>query len=176
MLLQGIVQQKTILDKPMLTETGQIVAVETDGLWVETIQRSTCGSCAAKSGCGQHLMSRMSGHNSYLWVSLQGRKAEGFQVGDTITLGVPEAVVANGSLLVYLLPLVTMLAMTGLAHHLWQIEPVTILAGLVGLVSGGGWVRWRAHKTRHDPRLQPVLIDSVSTAMGAAMPVAPTQS
>ncbi len=148
----------------MLTETGQIVAVEADGLWVETIQRSTCGSCAARSGCGQHLLSQLTGRNSYLWVSLQGRDAGRYRIGDTITLGVPEAVVANGSLLVYLLPLVTLLIATTLAHHWWQREPLTILAGLAGLLAGGAWVRWRAHRTRHDARLQPVLIDSVPVA------------
>lgn len=88
----------------MLTETGNIVAVEPEGLWVETIQRSTCGSCAARSGCGQHLLAQLTGRNSYLWVSLQGRDAGRYRIGDTITLGIPEAVVANGSLLVYLLP------------------------------------------------------------------------
>lgn len=145
----------------MLTETGQVVAIEPEGLWVETIQRSTCGSCQVRNGCGQHLLAQLTGRNSYLWVSLQGRNPDRYRVGDTITLGVPEEVVALGSLLVYLVPLVTMLIGTTLAHYWWQREPLTILAGLAGLLAGGAWVRWRAHQTRHDARLQPVLIDSI---------------
>lgn len=146
----------------MLKETGRIVAVESDGLWVETIARSTCGSCAARSGCGQSMLARLGGRPSYLWVSLQGRDTRDFQVGDDIMLGVPEAVVANGSMLVYLLPLVTMVATTVAAHNLLGMEGLTILAGAAGLLAGGGWVRWRAHQTRHDSRLQPVLLDDTA--------------
>ncbi|HEY7883403.1 MAG TPA: SoxR reducing system RseC family protein [Cellvibrionaceae bacterium] len=144
----------------MLKESGRIVAVESEGLWVETIQRSTCGSCAARSGCGQSLLARFGGHSSYLWVSLQGREPSDFHVGDDISLGVHEEVVAQGSLLVYLLPLITMVAATVAAHNLFALEGLTILAGLAGLLAGGGWVRWRAYQTRHDSRLQPVLLDN----------------
>ncbi|MDO3388205.1 SoxR reducing system RseC family protein [Gilvimarinus sp. SDUM040013] len=143
----------------MLIETGKVVAVESDGLWVETISRSTCGSCAAQKGCGQSLLAKLAGHTTYLWVSLGGRNSADYQVGDDIELGVPEAVVANGSLLVYLLPLITLLGFTLAASELGWGEGATTLAGLFGLVAGGALVRWRAHVTRHDSRLQPVLVD-----------------
>ncbi|MBU2884692.1 SoxR reducing system RseC family protein [Gilvimarinus agarilyticus] len=143
----------------MLIESGKVVAVETDGLWVETISRSTCGSCAAQKGCGQSLLARFAGHTTYLWVSLGGRDSTDYDVGDEIELGVPEAVVANGSMLVYLLPLISMLGFTLGAHQLGWGEGLTTLAGLAGLLGGGALVRWRAHVTRHDSRLQPVLVD-----------------
>jgi len=37
----------------MLRESGRVVAIESDAVWVETIRSSLCGSCAAKAGCGQ---------------------------------------------------------------------------------------------------------------------------
>ncbi|WP_049723769.1 SoxR reducing system RseC family protein [Gilvimarinus polysaccharolyticus] len=143
----------------MLLETGSVVAVESDGLWVETIQRSTCGSCAAQKGCGQSLLAKLTGHTSYLWVSLAGRASGDYKIGDEIQLGVPEAVVANGSLFVYFLPLLTLLMATLVAHYSVGSEGLTALAAIVGLVLGGALVRWRAHATRHDSRLQPVLVD-----------------
>lgn len=143
----------------MLIETGKIVAVEDDGLWVETIARSTCGSCAAEKGCGQSLMAKWTGHTSYLWVSLAGRDSSWYQVGASVRLGIPEQVVANGSLLVYLLPLLAMLGATVVAGAMNAGEGVSILAGLSGLIAGGALVRWHAHLTRHDSRLQPVLVD-----------------
>jgi sigma-E factor negative regulatory protein RseC len=143
----------------MIAETGRIVAIEEDGLWVETIQRSTCGSCAAEKGCGQSLMSKLSGHTSYLWVLLEGRDPENYQLGDEIHLGVPEDVVVKGSLFVYLLPLLLMILGSGLANAFFAHEGLSVLGGLIGLVAGGLLVRWRAHQTRHDPRLQPVLLD-----------------
>ena len=37
----------------MLEETGTVVKIEPDALWVETVQTTTCGSCSARRGCGQ---------------------------------------------------------------------------------------------------------------------------
>lgn len=143
----------------MITETGRIVAVEQDGLWVETIQRSTCGSCAAQKGCGQSLMSRLMGHTSYLWVLLEGRNSEDYRLGEEIQIGVPETVVVRGSLFVYLVPLLAMILGAGLAQQWWGSDGLSALGALLGLLSGGALVRWRAHQTRHDRRLQPVLLD-----------------
>lgn len=143
----------------MITETGRIVAVEQEGLWVETIQRSTCGSCAAQKGCGQSLMARLMGHTSYLWVLLEGRDAGDYHLGEEIQIGVPETVVVRGSLFVYLVPLLAMILGAGLAQQWWASDGLSALGALVGLVAGGVVVRWRAHQTRHDPRLQPVLLD-----------------
>lgn len=143
----------------MIMEKGRVVAVEPDSLWVETIQRSTCSSCCAEAGCGQSLMAKLSGHSSYLRVLLEGRDASRYQLGDEVQIGVPEDVVATGSLLVYLTPLLTMLLASGLAHRLFASEGATILAALIGLCAGGLLVRWRADRTRNDRRLQPVLVD-----------------
>ena len=77
----------------MISETGRIVAIETDGLWVETIQRSTCGSCAAEKGCGQSLMARLMGHTSYLWVLLEGRDPADYRIDQEIQIGDRKSVV-----------------------------------------------------------------------------------
>lgn len=143
----------------MIHEKGRIVAIEPEGIWVETIQRSTCNSCSAEKGCGQSLMARLSGHTSYLWVLLQGRDAADYQLGDEVEIGVPETVVVNGSLFAYLVPLLSMIFAAGLAQQQFVHEGLTILSAFIGLVVGGLVVRWRSHKTRFDSRLQPVLID-----------------
>ncbi|MGD8176945.1 SoxR reducing system RseC family protein [Marinimicrobium sp. ARAG 43.8] len=143
----------------MISETGRIVAVENEGLWVETIQRSTCGSCAAEKGCGQSLMSKLLGHSSYLWVVLEGRDASDYRIGEEVSIGVPETVVVRGSLFVYLVPLLAMVAGSGLAQHLWGSDGLSAIGAVLGLVAGGALVRWRAYQTRYDRRLQPVLLD-----------------
>ncbi len=143
----------------MISETGRIVAIEPDGLWVETIQRSTCGSCAAEKGCGQSLMARLMGHTSYLWVLLEGRDSSDYRLDQEVQIGVPETVVVKGSLFVYLTPLVGMIAGAGAAQQLWASDGPSALGALMGLLAGGALVRWRAHQTRYDRRLQPVLLD-----------------
>ena len=45
----------------MLLERGRVVAIEADAVWVETIRRSTCAGCSARSGCGHGVLARASG-------------------------------------------------------------------------------------------------------------------
>lgn len=40
----------------MLTEQGIVSGVDSDGIWVETLKRSSCGQCSARAGCGQRLI------------------------------------------------------------------------------------------------------------------------
>jgi sigma-E factor negative regulatory protein RseC len=143
----------------MIIETGKVVSVEPEGVWVETISRSVCGSCKAEKGCGQSLMAKWSGHSSYIWVLLEGRDPDLFHPGDSIQIGVPEDVIAKGSMLVYLVPLVVMVLATIVADKQFASEAVTIVSAIGGLFLGGAVIRWHAWKTRFDPRLQPVLID-----------------
>lgn len=143
----------------MILETGRIVAIESEGVWVETIQRSTCGTCRAEKGCGQRLMAKWSGHTAYIWVLLEGRNPASYQIGDEITLGIPEDVIAKGAMVVYLVPLFTLLIATVFAHQLFANEAITTLSAFFGLAVGGLILRWHAHRTRFDSRLQPVVVD-----------------
>lgn len=143
----------------MLLETGRIVAVETQGLWVETIQRSACGSCQAQKSCGHSLLAKFGASASSLWVLLEGRDASEYHLGDEVQIGVPEEVIANGSLFVYVVPLLTMVAATVIAHQQALSDGLTALCAFAGLVLGAIIVRWCSHLIRFDSRLQPVLVD-----------------
>ena len=144
----------------MLLETGRIVAIEPQGLWVETIQRSACGSCQVQKGCGHSLLAKFGATASSLWVLFDGRDANHYKLGDEVQIGVPEEVIAQGSLFVYMLPLVSMIAATVTAHHFLWSDGVTALCALFGLLVGAAIVRWCSHLIRFDSRLQPVLVDA----------------
>ena len=143
----------------MILETGRVTVVEPLGLWVETIKRSTCNSCKAEKGCGQSLMAKWGGENSYLWVLLDGRDASGFHIGDEVKLGIPEEIIVKGTLLIYFLPLVFMLAAVSIVHHLYASDGITALSALIGLASAGLFLRWYSSRVRFDNRVQPVLVD-----------------
>jgi len=147
----------------MLLETGRIVAVEPQGLWVETLQRSACGSCQAQKGCGHSLLAKAGARADYLWVLLEARDATHYCLGQEVQIGVPEELITRGSLLVYWVPLMGLLAATLFAHQQHWGEGVMALAALLGLLLGGVIVRWHAYQTRFDSRLQPVLVDEETT-------------
>ncbi len=144
----------------MILETGRILAIEPKGLWVETLQRSACGSCQAQKGCGQRLLASVGANASYLWVLLDGSDAANYRLGDEVQIGVPEDVIAKGALLVYLVPLIAMMVAVILAHSQAMRDGATAVCALGGLLLGAAIVRVRSWQIRFDTRLQPVLVDA----------------
>lgn len=149
----------------MLIETGRVVAVETDSLWVETIRQSTCGSCAAQKGCGHGLLNRISdGQRNYVRV-LGSRQAVGAcRVDEQVRISIPDQVILRGSLVVYMLPLISMLALAAGAAALWPLSPDLAAGGGAGagLLLGFALVRWHAWRHRDDPGLQPTLLETLA--------------
>ncbi len=148
----------------MLEEAGRIVAINNESLLVETIQRSTCGSCAAQKGCGQTLLNRMGGKPTYLRVLLAGRASDSYKVNDNVIIGIPDDIVVKGSLFVYLIPLFLMLVFAGIAHTYFLHEAISIAAGVIGFMLGGFLIKKHACSHRDDERYHPVLIDDIRPA------------
>ena len=86
------------------------------------------------------------------------------QVDDEVRIGIPEDVVLQGSLLVYLVPLLTMLAGAGIGAAQGAGEGATVLASALGFGAGFALVRWHAWHHRDDARLHPVLLEIVQPA------------
>jgi sigma-E factor negative regulatory protein RseC len=146
----------------MLTETGRVVAVDTDGLWVETIRQSTCGVCAAQKACGHGLINRMTdGKRSYIRV-LPGEQAPAeCSVDDQVRISIPEEIILRGSFVAYLLPLICMLggALLAVGFLPGSEDGAAALGAITGLLIGFAAVRWHAVSHRQDPDYQPVLVE-----------------
>lgn len=154
----------------MLTETGRVVAVDQDGLWVETIRQSTCGSCAAQKGCGHGILNRIGdGKRGYIRV-LSGKVAtRDCAVDDQVRISIPEEVILRGSLVVYMVPLLCMLAGAAAAVNLLSgaQDLLAALGAVAGFALGFGIVRWHAWHHRHDRALQPTLLEILRPAVDA---------
>lgn len=145
----------------MLIETGRVVAVEAESLWVETIRKSTCGSCAARKGCGHGLLNRIGdGHTGYVRVLSGTVAANQCDIDDQVRIGIPEQVILRGSLVLYMLPLACMLAGAAGAQAMWPAAPesAAVSGTVIGLALGFILVRWHARRHRHDRALQPTLL------------------
>jgi sigma-E factor negative regulatory protein RseC len=151
----------------MLTETGRVVALEADGLWVETIRRSTCGTCSAQKGCGHGLLNRISdGKRGYVRVLPGGQAIENYKIGDQVLIGIPEEVILRSSIIAYILPLMGMLSgALGAVNWLPGNEDLLALFGAAGgLALGFTLVRWHGARHRLDPEFQPVLQSAVTSS------------
>jgi sigma-E factor negative regulatory protein RseC len=146
----------------MLIETGRVVAVDPDGLWVETIRQSTCGTCAAQKGCGHGLLNRIyDGKRGYIRVLPGSRDPQECSVDDQVRISIPEEVILRGSLLVYMLPLLCMLAGAAAAVGLipGNQDVLAALGAAAGFGLGFALVRWHAWRHRDDHSLQPTLLE-----------------
>ena len=144
-----------------MEESGRVVAIESDALWVETIRRSTCGSCAAQKGCGQGLLNKLGdGKRNHLRVLLGDVPASDFALDDEVRFAVPEHVLLKGAAIVYLTPLLALLIGMGLVHELSASDKLAALGALAGFAAGFGLVRLHALLTRNRPDLQPRVVHS----------------
>jgi len=146
----------------MLIETGRVVAVDPDGLWVETIRQSTCGTCAAQKGCGHALLNRISdGKRGYIRVLPGDRETGECRIDDQVRISIPAEVILRGSLVVYILPLACMLAGAAAAVGLvpGSRDVLAALGAALGFGVGFALVRWHAWRHRDDRSLQPTLVE-----------------
>lgn len=152
----------------LIIEQGKVVAIEADGIWVETANQSACGKCAARKGCGQSLLAQIDGHRSYIKAALNGFHPADFKEGGVITIGVHEDAVARGSLLVYCLPLLGLLCGAALGDAFGLPEAGVVAFAAAGLLLCGLAVRTISHAKATDERFQPIVV-SLSVAGAAVM-------
>ncbi|MCQ4310240.1 SoxR reducing system RseC family protein [Pseudomonas stutzeri] len=140
----------------MIEEPGRVIAVEPGAVWVETRRSSTCSGCSAKNGCGQGLMDKLGVHQRRGLI----RALSDFHldVGDSVIVGIRESVLLRGALLVYLFPLIALLASALIASELSAAEPYVVLSGVGGFLVSWLIVRKRSQQTADDPGLQPIVL------------------
>lgn len=136
----------------MITETGKVIAIKGDQVWVQTIRASACQSCSARSGCGQRALASVSGGRANQILVANTINA---RVGDDVTIGIEERALLGASMRVYALPLVAMVLATIAGHNLTGGSDLGAMLGAVAGL-GGGFVLTRLFTDRRDgyePRL-----------------------
>ncbi len=150
----------------MIEEHGRILSVESGAVWVETVRRSTCGSCQARAGCGQALLHKVASRSRQGFVRVLTDHSH--RIGEEVVIGIPEHAVVSGSAWVYLVPLVGLFLSALLAQALSLAEPWIIAAAVVGLFLGLLIVRLQSRRHAGDPRFQPQVLRTVSSSQAAA--------
>lgn len=108
-------------------------------LLLEGIQRSACGACSARAGCGHRLLGRFK--TPTIKAALAADDAFNYAPGQYVEVGIQEDLIVRASLLLYLLPLLGLLLGAGLVDYWRGAEWVTISAGVIGFFTGAGLVK-----------------------------------
>ena len=128
-----------------LNETGRVVDVSDEYVWVETQRKSACGSCQNSAGCGTGSLSKLFVNDKPALLKVP--KTFEVKVGDHVHLSIDKQFFIQQIFLAYGLPLIGFFAgaviFEGLtASFLIQGELLTIVGGIIGLF--GGW--WGSKK------------------------------
>jgi len=123
----------------MIEEQAFIIALSENSAVVEIKSSSSCNSCDAQSSCGTSSLSELFGKRpSQFNLSLDSCDAQNqLKVGDAIMIGLDDLSYLKASLLIYLLPILSMFVFALCAEQLLHLIDLYVLfMGLLGLLFG----------------------------------------
>lgn len=145
----------------MIEERAEVTAVNSPYAQVVTQRRSSCSGCSTK-GCGTGALSELFAARSQEMKVLNPIDAH---PGDHVVIGLDEGALLRGSLAVYLVPLLTMIAGGVLGEVLAPSllpaqgsEYLSLPAAFAGLAAGFFWVRRFGRRMMNDKRFMAVIL------------------
>lgn len=142
----------------MLEETGTVVDVQQQRMWVETIARSSCSACGTAS-CSTSVISKLFSMRRNL---LELRTGLDAKPGDQVVIGIPDRLLVRASIWAYIAPLIMMVGATLVAQLLGAGDALQALCAAAGLAVGFLLVRILVDRTDRQKQFEPRLLRVVS--------------
>ena len=142
----------------MLTESAVVIEYESGKAKVKCQSQSACGSCAAKSACGNSALSELTGSGARGEHIFTIETITPLKVGQRVEIGLSEHSLIKSALLMYCVPLFTLLFSTLLFDSLLSHELVRVFFSFISTALSFLGVRWYAQKLNRKSAYQPVLL------------------
>lgn len=142
----------------MIEETAKVVDLDGEYAWVETQRKSACASCAVNKGCGTATIAKVVGQKR---TRVRTINQLGAKSGDVVVIGIQEQALVRGSIAVYVIPLLLLLAGGLIGDWLGKgsgSEGYTILLGLAGLGLGFVWLSYFSRRVSSSASYQPEIL------------------
>ena len=122
---------------------------------LEIERKTACGLCGKTRGCGNSIWGKLFAHQS---TAFKAQNRINAKVGDSVVVGINERALLKSALLVYIVPLVTMMIAAILTSEFLHNNAAIMLGGLIGLVFGFVWVKGHTTASRYFLEQQPVIL------------------
>ena len=122
---------------------------------LEIERKTACGICGQTRGCGNSLWGKLFAHQS---TAFKAQNLINAKVGDSVIVGINEKALLKSAMLLYILPLATMLIGAILAKQFSGTEVSAMLGAVAGLVLGLLWVKGHAMSNSYFKLQQPVIL------------------
>ena len=138
------------------SEISAAESTATDSTATLEIERKVaCGLCGQTRGCGNSIWGKLFAHQS---TAFKAQNRINAKVGDSVIVGINEKALLKSALLLYILPLATMLIGAIFATQLHDTNGYAMLGALVGLVLGFVWVKGHTMSSSYFKLQQPVIL------------------
>ena len=141
-------------------------AVSNQTATLEIERKTACGICGQTRGCGNSIWGKLFAHQS---TAFKAQNRINAKVGDSVIVGINEKALLKSAMLLYILPLATMLIGAILAKQFNATELSAMLGALAGLVLGLLWVKGHTMSSNYFKLQQPVIlrlaVDDASTSV-----------
>lgn len=140
----------------ILSLEANVAAPDSPSIAVLEIERKTaCGLCGQTRGCGNSIWGKLFAHRSTAFKASNSINAT---IGQSVIVGINEQALLRSALLLYLLPLVTMLIASILVMQVNDSNGVVMLAALAGLIVGLLWVKGFTASHQYFVMQQPIIL------------------
>ena len=145
----------------MIEERAVILSLESESsaadstATLEIERKIACGLCGQTRGCGNSIWGKLFAHQS---TAFKAQNLINAKVGDSVIVGINESALLKSALLLYILPLATMLIGAILATQIYDTNGYAMLGALVGLVLGFVWVKGHTMSNSYFKLQQPVIL------------------
>lgn len=160
----------------MLTETGQVISVDAEGVWVRVVRQSACSACQTGAACGQKSLSAFFSQRA---MDFYVANVLGAREGDCVELGIPENNLVTLAFLTYLMPLLLLILGAVVGDWGWELmssfsmisvvpisrDVAAMLGGAVGIICGFLLLRTLISSGRSSLKREPELIRVISSGL-----------
>jgi sigma-E factor negative regulatory protein RseC len=122
---------------------------------LEIERKIACGLCGQTRGCGNSIWGKLFAHQS---TAFKAQNRINAKVGDSVIVGINEQALLKSALLLYILPLATMLIGAILALQIHNTDGYAMLGAAIGLGLGFVWLKGHTMSSSYFKLQQPVIL------------------
>jgi len=119
----------------MIKQPARVVVETESSYQLETLPKSACPRCAEGKGCGGGILAQAFANRTYK-ISIDKRQSQ-LSINQLVQIGIHSTVLIRASILLYLFPLVFMIASASIAATIINNNDlVTVSASAIGFLLG----------------------------------------
>lgn len=143
----------------MLTENAVVLSYANGIATVQCEAQSACGNCVAKKGCGTSVLSELNGERGSHTLTVESLIP--LKAGQIVQIGLPEKSLIFTALLIYIVPLVTIILATLLTDGIFASELTRAVIIFISTAIAFVAVRCYSKRLNQQAEFKPILLKVV---------------